>query len=173
MLRRTKLDESCQNNDWTKPFYAPHTFEVDFLMAGNQDEVVSALPGIFETEPARQTCEAKLRSGDVAVAGKEMLRLAKKEGKGWFAVLLAEHVSEVTVVPQYVLDAVAFACNATIDHKTICQMIKHRCDTCHPDSQNRQRVLATFAAGTAAQICEAYSNEFPDDVLASFITLLG
>lgn len=173
LQRQTTLDESCHNNDWTKPCYAPHTFEVDFVMAGNQDEVVAALPSIFKTEPARQTSEEKLRSGDVAVAGKEMLRLAEKKGKGWFAVLLAEHVSEISVVPQYVLEAVAFACHATIDRKALCQMIKHRCDTCHLESQHRQRVLATFATGTEAQVCEAYSNAFPDDVLTSFIELLG
>ena len=170
--RQTNLDASCENNDWTRPCYAPHTFEVDFLMAGNQDEVVAALPSVFRNETTRQTSETRLRSADVAVAGKEMLRLAERMGKGWFAVLLAEHVSETTVVPSYVLEAVAFACHSTIDRNTLCQMIKYRCDTVHPDNPKRRAVLATFGTGTPAQICQKYANQFQDDVLASFISML-
>jgi putative ATP-dependent endonuclease of OLD family len=170
--RRASLTTSYANNNWIKPFYAPHTFEVDFLIAGNQDSVVATLQAIYQQRQSQIESEAKLRALDKAVAGIEVLRLAAKEGKGWFALLLAEHVSITTAVPEYILQAVAFACRQTIDRKTICQMVKFRCDTLHPDSNERRAVLAAFKDRTAEQISDEYARQFPTDVLTRFVELL-
>jgi putative ATP-dependent endonuclease of OLD family len=171
--RRNELDATCGGNAWLRACYAPHTFEVDFLMADNTDEVIATLANIYVDTPTRDESATKLRSNDIAIAGREVLRLAKRQGKGWFAILLADHVSAHTVVPDYILDAVVFACESSIDRRTVGQMIKYRCDTAHPPSQNRADVLATFESGTVEDACRKYVSEFPDDILSKLIGLLG
>lgn len=171
--RKTKLDASCANNEWIEPFYATHTFEVDFLMAGNSEAVIAALETIYQQNTARNEAKTKLESNDVAIAGREILRLAEKEGKGWLAVLLAEHLSEKSIVPPYVLEAAGFACRSTVDRKTICQMVQYRCDSFHNDGLPRQSVYAKLATGTVGETCDEYVLQFPDDVLTSFIKLIG
>lgn len=170
--RREELDASCGDNEWIKICYAPHTFEVDFLMAGNSDEVVETLPSIFKGEKAIERSKEKLESNDVAVAGKEMLRLAQLKGKGWFSLLLAEQVTEFTIVPDYILEAVAFACHSTIDRQTLCQVARHRCDKAHDDDDDRKAMRKLLKQGDADAICQEYGKLYSDDVLSDFLKLL-
>ncbi|MGR5962017.1 hypothetical protein ACT7DN_11300 [Bacillus paranthracis] len=55
-----------------------------------------------------KTQKKLLDSDDPSVVGKEALRLAKKEGKGWFALLLTETLFVRTKIPNYILEAIAF-----------------------------------------------------------------
>ncbi|HBL77046.1 MAG: ATP-dependent endonuclease [Bacteroidetes bacterium GWF2_42_66] len=106
--RRKKLDKFCEGNGWIKPFYAKHTFEVDFLMANNSVEVQEVVKDNFERDADRERIKELLVDENVAIAGKEVLRLAEKFGKGWFAVMLSEKVDHITVIPDYILDALAY-----------------------------------------------------------------
>jgi predicted ATP-dependent endonuclease of OLD family len=171
--RKKELDASCDGNEWAKPFYATHTFEVDFLMAGNEDEVVATLGQIYRTVRHRDASETKLRSTEIVNWGKEVLRLAEKTGKGWFAVLLSEHLTSTTAVPDYILEAIAFACQSTIDRQCIRQMAKYRCEHAHSTSTKRTKVMALAQQGTIDDLCIEYAKHYPDDVLNQFINLLA
>src|SRR5690606_31194059 len=48
--RKEKLDNFCEKNEFLMPFYAEHTFEVDFLMSGNSYEYVEALGEIISSK---------------------------------------------------------------------------------------------------------------------------
>jgi len=168
-LRKEALDESCDNNAWAKPFYAAHTFEVDFLMAGNEDEVVATLPHIFRNNAARTASAAKIRSDNIEDWGREVLRLAHKKGKGWFAVLLSEKLTAITAVPDYVLKAVAFACQSTRGSRSIRQMVEYRCEHVHPAAPVRDRIMQLAREGTVRALCTAYAQGYPDDILTTFI----
>lgn len=81
--RRDSLDLFCEDNAWLTPFYAPHTFEVDFLLADNALTVSETLPSIYPTQASRRSSsKEKLENEDLAVSGREMVRLAEKKGKG-------------------------------------------------------------------------------------------
>jgi putative ATP-dependent endonuclease of OLD family len=105
--------------------------------------------------------------------GKEVLRLAEKTGKGWFAVLLSEHLTSTTAVPDYILEAIAFACQSTIDRQCIRQMAKYRCEHAHSTSTKRTKVMALAQQGTIDDLCIEYAKHYPDDVLNQFINLLA
>lgn len=109
-FRKAKLDEFCENNEWVNPFYATHTFEVDFIIAGNSSVVTHALPSIYQSETHISNSKVNLETHSPHIAGREVLRLAEKEGKGWLSLLLAEHVDYKTVIPDYILRAIAFTC---------------------------------------------------------------
>ena len=126
ITRKGKLDTFCQDNHWTRPFYAENTFEVDFVEVGNEGVVVGALDSIYQQERAKSTSATKLRSHDKAVYGTEVLRLAKKKGKGWFALLLSEQVNSETSIPDYIIEALAFILESSISPATLKKIAEYR-----------------------------------------------
>lgn len=108
-IRRNMLEGVAEGNPWVRTFFAQHTFEVDFLAAGNHGTAVEALESIYENDHYKEQSAARLQSADLAVSGKEILRLAHKVGKGWFGLLLSEAIPPHATVPNYILRALAFA----------------------------------------------------------------
>ncbi|MBY0117730.1 ATP-dependent endonuclease [Paenibacillus xylanexedens] len=122
--RRSNLDTVYKDNQWVRPFYAKHTFEVDFILSGNKDEIISILDKIYKRDVDRESSRLKLASDNSQIKGLEILRLAEKEGKGWFALLIAEGLSLKTLIPTYILEAIAFT-SSHITTKHFIKMAKH------------------------------------------------
>jgi len=107
--RRLSLEAFVNGNPWVRPFFATHTFEVDFLTEANAAPVILTLGDIYQQQVARQTARQALEDPNPIVSGLEILRLAKKVGKGWLALLVAENLDVNASIPGYILRAVAFA----------------------------------------------------------------
>ena len=108
--RQQLLHVFANGNSWVELFFAPNTFEVDFLRAGNQPVVEAALTEIYPTRTDfRQSSSTAVNHSDISISNLEILRLADKEGKGWFALSLAKYLTHETIIPEYILQAVAFA----------------------------------------------------------------
>lgn len=109
IARKTLLDETFMDNPWVSPFYAPHTFEVDFVAAGNARKVIGVLPDVYKDAPTIATAKTDLESADIALYGQRVLTMAANYGKGWFAILLGKKIDPLTAIPTYIIDAIAFA----------------------------------------------------------------
>lgn len=101
--RKVRLDSLALDNSWLEVFYATHTFEVDFTICGNQYEVIETLNEVYKDPKTIETAKDEINSEDVALSGKRVLTIAKNMGKGWFAILLGEHINELTYIPDYIL----------------------------------------------------------------------
>lgn len=109
VLRKAKLDNFVAGNAWLRVFMAPHTFEVDFVGAGNESKVVSVLGDVYSTPDGIAESKSDLESKDIERYGKRVLTIANQEGKGWFAIMLGKTIDFTVVIPEYILDAVFFA----------------------------------------------------------------
>ncbi|NWF39822.1 AAA family ATPase [Mariprofundus sp. NF] len=125
IARKAALDAFCNGNTWVRPFYAPHTFEVDFIAVGNSKSLVSILPDVYVDTTTIATSEAELESGDIAIFGKRALTMANHSGKGWFAILLGKAVDYNTIIPEYIVNAIFFA-HAHISNDVIFKILNHR-----------------------------------------------
>jgi putative ATP-dependent endonuclease of OLD family len=123
--RKVKLDLFTDGNNWLKPCYAQHTFEVDFILAGNVPEAVSTIKDVYTDPLTRTQATTDLESGDLAVFGRRILRMAKQHGKGWYAILLGGYVNFTTVIPDYIIDAIVFA-KSTLNDETVINILKYR-----------------------------------------------
>lgn len=86
--------------------------------------VINTLEKIYKNQSDKERSASKL-NGEAAEKMNEILRLAKKEGKGWFALLLAEEINEYTNIPNYILEAIAFVSkHITSEHLFV--MAKYR-----------------------------------------------
>lgn len=109
IARKAALDVFTLGNQWVAPFFAPNTFEVDFVTAGNSDKVIGVLGEVYKDPPTIATAKLDLESADIALYGKRVLTMAANEGKGWFAILLGKKINHQTSIPRYILDAISFA----------------------------------------------------------------
>ncbi len=107
--RKVRLDDYVKGNRWIEVFYANHTFEVDFVAAGNDWEVIQIIDQVYAGAPKRKLSKEELESEDVSIFGRRVLTMAAHEGKGWFAIMLGKHITHKTYVPEYILDAIVFA----------------------------------------------------------------
>ncbi|WP_218937682.1 hypothetical protein, partial [Bacillus toyonensis] len=94
-------------------------------MADNTHEVISVVDSVYTDIPTRRAAKAELKDADIGVAGKRILTMANYLGKGWFAILLADNISRVTNIPEFILEAVLGACEE-LPRKTKLKILKHR-----------------------------------------------
>jgi predicted ATP-dependent endonuclease of OLD family len=173
--RKNSLDEYVKGNKYIEVFYAAHTFEVDFLLEDNSIEVIQTLKSIYSKSANIKKSTALLESEELDVFGGEALRLANKEGKGWFAILLSEKLSSETYIPKYIIDALAFSCNRQLTESILYKMCLYRLDNTMPGFDNKDKPIQFFKDNTTNKT--ACINEFlkscPDDDLSYLINLLS
>ncbi len=135
--RKTKLDEFVKDNDWLHMFYANYTFEVDFVLNNNNWEVRQTIDQVYTDDKTIELAEEELKSDDVAVFGKRVLTMARQEGKGWFAIMLGEHIHHGTYIPEYILDAIVFA-KDSYSTELVSDIVKYRIEKNIEDDEKHE-----------------------------------
>ena len=172
--RKKRLTEFCEKNDFLKPFYAKYTFEVDLLMNSNSYEFVNALKKIYSRDADISKAKEKLENKSVEIAGVEVLRIAEKQKKGWFALLVAEQLVYNTYIPEYILEAIAFASthiNISSKVKAISYCIKEIKEN-DKDSMCEQAKSFKMNGVTEEDIVDKFVKTFPNNQLTKFFKLL-
>lgn len=123
--RKVILDKFVKGNDWIKVFRAKYTFEIDFINAGNEPEILKTIPQVYKDVTTINLADGEIKDDDIEIYGKRLLRMAKHFGKGWYAITLGEYIDSLTIMPEYVLDAILFAKN-TLTKEIITDIIKYR-----------------------------------------------
>lgn len=176
-IRKKNLDAYCNTNSYIQSFYAKHTFEVDFLLSDNSHEIVETIKKEYKQQTRISQIEKLLINKDVAICGKEVLRLANNYGKGWFAIMISERINHLTNIPSYILEAIAFAC-PNINKRTLYTIAKYRLEKLleHPYSDDKTDyiiILETFMGyNNHSAAIHYYKNKLKEDVLSIFIDLL-
>jgi len=125
VARRARLTAFKGGNDWVSVHYAPRTFEVDFVAAGNSELAVSVLNSVYKDNATIVAATAELRSNDPAVFGRRILAMAEYAGKGWLAIQMAKQVSSSTRIPDYLVEAI-FSAHRPIGRAVLANMIEYR-----------------------------------------------
>ncbi|HBS6036022.1 TPA: AAA family ATPase [Klebsiella aerogenes] len=150
--RQVDLNEFTADNPWLVTFYAKHTFEVDFVAAGNHEAVVQTIPTVYKDEETRKVAKQQLQSGDLSQMGNRTLTMAKQEGKGWFALMLAEYITPQVQIPAYIMQAVHFA-HGKFPLPLLARILQHRAE-CRYGSD----VLNSPAKQAFLQVVERYAQ---------------
>jgi predicted ATP-dependent endonuclease of OLD family len=176
--RKEKLDIYCKNNKFLKPCYAKHTFEVDFLLANNSYEIIATVNKAYKVEADKKRIEKLIGSENVAIAGKEVLRLAEKFGKGWFAIMVSENVDHITIIPNYILEAISFAC-PRLNNSSFISIAKYRLRKLNKkhfegDDTDYQKLLAELISfDNQFDALDFYKAKLPNDDLTKLIELVN
>ncbi len=167
--RHDSLEGFTENNSWVSSFFAHHTFEVDFLQAGNVREVEEVVDTIYTRRRYKERVKEALESEDPSISGIQVLKLANKVGKGWFALLLSESLHVDTYIPKYILRAVAFAAD-NVTGSMLKQMVLFRLkdDLFDDDIRNTLPSITDLSEMEPQAIIDLYRKSAPDDDLSKF-----
>ncbi|RKO72545.1 DUF2813 domain-containing protein [Sphingobacterium puteale] len=177
LQRQKLLEEFCRGNNWVKTFYGNYTFEVEFVSAGNRYEVMKLVNDQYQREPDRDRIIELIENEAVSVYGKEVLRLANHFKKGWFALMLEEHIDHLTYIPLYILRAITFA-SPHINNQTLYNIARNRLErlkrkTIASDKNNYDIILHQFESfPSIKEAIDFYSTQLPNDQLSLFIKTL-
>ncbi|WP_439487207.1 ATP-dependent nuclease [Algoriphagus sp.] len=177
ILRKKSLEDFCSKNPWVSPFYGEHTFEVEFIRADNSFEIKELVKAKYLKEADQKRISALLEDKKVEVYGKEVLRLADNFGKGWFALMLEEHIDHLTSIPDYILKAIAFA-SPHINQQTLLGMVKFRLLSLNKqaydgDKFDYQDALEQIVnEENPSNAINFFKGQLPDDQLTLFINYL-
>lgn len=169
--RKVKFDEFCKGNPWVETFFAPHTFEVDFVAVGNSTKVIAVLNEVYTDAQTIITSTSELESPNIAAFGSRVLAMANYAGKGWFAILLGKVIDHHTIIPDYILKAIFFA-YGPISKAVAFNILSYRLNQLSKAPSADQAVIAgfndqleSFREGTLdfGEIREAMRKAFPED----------
>lgn len=114
--RKVKLGEENARNRWVDGFFAEHTFEVD-LVKNNISYMESLIDKTYKDPNVINQKKIDIKSPDVKKYGDVALKIASYNKKGWNAILLSEMIDGKFQIPEYILDAIAFAGSEEIKSK--------------------------------------------------------
>lgn len=123
--RKIKIDSLCTNNAWISPFYADHTFEVDFIKASNSHYLIRIIDDVYSQQSTKDDAKRELSSNDISISGSRALTMANYQGKGWFALTLGKVIDFKTAIPEYILNAIKFA-HGEFNRELIFKILKNR-----------------------------------------------
>lgn len=104
-----RIENFKKENRWIDSFYAENTFEVDFITAGNAPEFAHTIDDVYSDLGIKRKSNLELNAKDIAIYGRRALIMANHIGKGWFAIILAGKITNETIIPPYIVDAIFFA----------------------------------------------------------------
>ncbi|MCJ1962122.1 ATP-dependent nuclease [Novosphingobium mangrovi (ex Hu et al. 2023)] len=180
LRREAALKLLCDGNPWLTAHFADHTFEVDFVSAGNVDTIVSVLGDVYKDASTIAASKAELESSDIACFGTRVLTMARYAGKGWFAIILGRMITPETVIPDYILDAI-FKVHVPVSVQTWASVLDYRLSLLansqlHPDGDiaamrvqiGRYRRGEIDFGGVRAEMLKAFPADGINTILASF-----
>ncbi|MBW5826485.1 AAA family ATPase [Yersinia kristensenii] len=169
--RKVSLDTAIVHNKYISAHYADHTFEVDFLRSNNSHEYTQALSKIYSRRADIAKSEELLDDYTHEDAAVEVLRLAKKEGKGWLAILVAEEVEAITIIPDYILRAIAFSLDPDLSDSVLKKMCDYRLNNeTFLYRKPKEKVREFFKTNTDDKSCKDYFTEImPKDDVSKLI----
>lgn len=116
--RKEKFCNLFGENQWVDTFYACSTFELEFLDE-NKDNILTYINQIIEDsftkDLTKDAYKKELMCSEPSTRNSAMLRLANHIGKGWFAIEISDKLDSNINIPSYIVDAIAFACQETVD----------------------------------------------------------
>lgn len=121
--RREKLRSVFGDNPFVASFYAPYTLEVDFAsIPENRGFIKKVIEEHYIDEKTIKNHKSEIE-GNGCERYDAVLTVAKAIGKGWYASMLSNNIDVSAKIPEYILDAVAFACRDVINMSIKLKMI--------------------------------------------------
>lgn len=107
--RKQRIDNLFWENTWVNGFFAPHTLEIDFYnLENNRKHIRKFINQHYKKQTPKNKHIANMSASE-ADRYDTVLTVVKKLGKGWHAILLANDIDRTIQIPEYIVQALAFA----------------------------------------------------------------
>ena len=170
--RKAKLDRLYKANSWVDMFFAEHTFEIELLKLGDNCEYfASAIDQIYVQDATIKNHKEALKNQETQA--NNLLLLLEKEGKGWFATILAGELNCNIEIPSYIMEALAFASQETMNLQIYTKMLLYSFSLYGPNDEIEKHIQLLRIAENDVLLSEAISGivaAYEGDIVVRFIT---
>lgn len=165
--RKAKLDDLFKNNQWVNAFFAPHTFEVDFAKAGDNCKYYKEL--VNKHYKDRKTINNYLNNldGNEGEMYDAVINMVNQIGKGWAATIISQIIDKTAVIPDYIIEALAFASSEVISTAEKRKMMHYVIGDNNSNNSFIESIIPEDD-NTCEQLEDKYKKQFPDSSLTRF-----
>ena len=158
-------------------FFAPNTFEVDLISAGNAELVKNIVDEVYTDVSTIEKSKLEIASNNISVYGKRVLTMATHEGKGWFAILLSNYIDDQVKLPEYIMDAIRYSIPSIKDEIWF-EILSYRVSCIEKRNSSTQEIIDWVKSELEKYRDSKVDNEsifstfihyFPDDTIIDFI----
>ncbi|MBQ9763560.1 MAG: AAA family ATPase [Phascolarctobacterium sp.] len=168
--RKERVDRLFNDNCWVKSFYAPFTLEVDFAFEDANRKYIKQIVELCYTDEETIEKHKKFIDGTAAERYDSVLTVAQRQGKGWYATLLASLVGKDVVIPDYLLRAIVHASQSVVTADVIWKIAKYRFENKKTESiywEQSQKQGLTMEE--KKELVLDFLKEYPNDAGSVFI----
>ena len=172
--RKIKLGSLYGKNLWVEPFYASHTLEVDFALVderANRHYISKVIELNYVDPDTIDKHKDNIENGTDADCADAVLTLARDMGKGWYATTLSNYIDMAVSVPQYILEAVAFASREVISIDIVFKMIGYSLsgygEQQEPDLE--KKIEKAITQEEKRDCINQFRKEYEEDVVSKFL----
>lgn len=173
--RKEKLNRMFAANQFVEMFYAPYTLEVDFVNEEENRKFIEKIIKYHYTDEKTIKNHKENLNASESLRYDSVLTIAKGMGKGWYATILAGTINSTARIPEYILDAIAFASREVINMSIKLKMVYYSLNK-YEKTTNVEKLLNTFEGIKIEEDKIAFINEFckklPKDVVSIFLGMV-
>lgn len=170
--RKLKIDGLFRDNIWVNGFYAPHTLEIEFYnIQDNREYIEDIIKQHYKQDAVKDRHIENISAGE-AERYDTVLTVVKGIGKGWHSVLLANLIDRTARIPEYIIEAMAFATQDVINLHILKRMALYVLESYEDKSELKGQM---FSASTEVEILESLNGicaKYVDDEFSLFVKLL-
>ena len=169
--RKKKIDNLFEDDIWVSAFFAPHTLEIDFYnLEDNRKYIKKIINQHYKQKATKENHIANL-SANEADRYDTVLTVVSELKKGWHGILLANDIDRTVRIPEYIVQALAFATQDVITPHILKRMALYVLES-YKDESNLKNNM--FNARTEEEILEsidAICAEYEEDEFTLFAEL--
>lgn len=112
-----------------------------------------------------------IEKGTDAACADTVLTLARDMGKGWYATTLSNYIDIAVSVPQYILEAVAFAGREVISIDIVFKMIEYSLSGYgeKEESDLEKKIVRAITQEEKMDCIKQFRKEYKKDVVTKFL----
>ena len=175
--REQKLSELFGTNPYVSIFYAPHTLEFDFANEENNKRFVcKVIESVYVQKKSKCNHILAVESGGEAACYDSIMTVSKHLKKGWYATLLAEEIDYNAIIPEYILEAIAFVVKDILSETILWKMIRYSFARCYSNGDQDELSVVFEADNGPNNIrkeIQEFCNAFPNDMVSLFLNKVG
>lgn len=170
--RKEKLDKLFGMNKFVKAFYSKYTFEIEFFTLEENRKYFKTIVSENYTDKSTIERHSMNIDSDLKLQYDTILTVAEHIGKGWLATIAATKINFNTSLPRYLLKAINFAFESSINEEIIWKMIKYQIDN-NKDKDEWNNLYEEFYKKNIYvyddEFCKNFYSEKPNNILTKLL----
>jgi len=169
--RKQKLDALFGEDIWVSGFFAPHNLEIDFYnLEDNRKHIEKFINQHYKQKAAKEKHIANLSASE-AERFDTVLTVVKALGKGWHGILLANDIDRTVRIPEYIVQALAFATQDVITPHILKRMALYVLESYEDETDLKNNMLKARTAEEILENLDAICAEYKEDEFTLFAEL--